>query len=497
MGELTAEKASVPGAVPSTARKAKVPRQPMPEQDPRRRRANFEEVPKGYSEETAILEASRCIKCKKPFCVQGCPVNIDIPRFVALIAEGKFMEAFLKLKEQNALPAVCGRVCPQETQCEAQCVMGRKYDPIAIGRLERFAADYAQVHGGVPVPALAPSTGKKVAVIGAGPAGITVAGDLAKWGHEVVVFEALHLPGGVLMYGIPQFRLPKEIVQYEINNLRKLGVQIITDHVIGKTQTIDQLQKEGFDAVFIGTGAGLPMFLGIPGENAIGVYSANEFLTRVNLMRAYDFPRYATAPLRPRNAITVGGGNVAMDSARTALRLGAQSTIVYRRSRVEMPARAEEVHHGEEEGVVFHILTNPTRILSDDNNRVTGMECLKMELGEPDASGRRRPVPIKGSEFVIPADTVIVSIGNMPNPLVPQTSAEIEVSRHGTIVANPQTMATSKPGVFAAGDIVSGAATVISAMGQAKIAARSIHRFVMGGAESPGQEPPLPQTPRR
>jgi glutamate synthase (NADPH) small chain len=495
MGEQPVEKGSVPAAVQPKPRKARVPRQPMPEQDPRRRRTNFEEVPKGFSEETAIVEASRCIKCKKPFCIAGCPVNIDIPKFVDLIAQGRFMDAFLKLKEQNSLPAVCGRVCPQETQCEAECVMGKKYEPVAIGRLERFAADYAQAHGGVPDPKRAPSTGKKVAVIGAGPAGITVAGDLAQWGHEVVIFEALHLPGGVLMYGIPQFRLPKEIVQYEINNLRKLGVEIVADHVIGKTETVDQLLKEGFDAVFIGTGAGLPMFLGIPGENAIGVYSANEFLTRVNLMRAYDFPRYATAPIRPRHAITVGGGNVAMDSARTALRLGSQSTIVYRRSRVEMPARAEEVHHGEEEGVVFHLLTNPTRILTDARNRVTGMECLKMELGEPDASGRRRPVPIKGSEFVIPADTVIVSIGNSPNPLVPQTSKDIEIGRHGTVVADPETMATSKPGVFAGGDIVSGAATVISAMGQAKIAARSIHKYVMGGTEPPGQETPLRQTP--
>jgi glutamate synthase (NADPH) small chain len=496
MAEPTAEKATITPAKPP-ARKPKIPRQPMPEQDPRRRRANFEEVPKGYSEEIATLEASRCIKCKKPYCITGCPVNIDIPRFVALIAQGQYMEAFLKLKEQNALPAVCGRVCPQETQCEAQCVLGIKGDPLAIGRLERFAADYAQVHGGVPDPDREPSTGKKVAVIGAGPAGITVAGDLARWGHDVVIFEALHLPGGVLMYGIPQFRLPKEIVQYEINNLRKLGVKIIADHVIGKTQTVDQLLKEGFDSVFIGTGAGLPMFLGVPGENAIGVYSANEFLTRVNLMRAYDFPRYATAPIRPRHAITVGGGNVAMDSARTALRLGAKSTIVYRRSRVEMPARAEEVHHGEQEGVVFHLLTAPTRILADANNRVTGMECLKMELGEPDASGRRRPVPIKGSEFVIPADTVIVSIGNSPNPLVPQTSPDLNVSRHGTIVADAETMATSKPGVFAAGDIVSGAATVISAMGQAKIAARSIHKFMMGGAEPPGEPPPKPLAPKR
>jgi glutamate synthase (NADPH/NADH) small chain len=493
MAENVTEK---PGVVPNPqrpARKPKVPRQPMPEQDPRRRRTNFEEVPKGYSEETAMLEASRCIKCKKPFCILGCPVNIDIPKFVDLVRQGCFIEAILKLKEENALPAVCGRVCPQETQCEAKCVLGIKGEPLAIGRLERFVADYAISHGGLPDPQRAASTGKRVAVVGAGPAGITVAGDLARWGHEVVIFEALHLPGGVLMYGIPQFRLPKETVQYEINSLRELGVQIITDHVIGKTESVDELlKKAGFDAVFIGTGAGLPMFLGIPGENAIGVYSANEFLTRVNLMKAYDFPRYATAPIRPREAITVGGGNVAMDSARTALRLGANSTVVYRRSRVEMPARAEEIHHAEEEGVVFHLLTNPTRILTDSRNRVTGMECLRMELGEPDASGRRRPVPIKGSEFMIPADTVIVSIGNSPNPLVPQTSRDIQVTRHGTIVADPETMATSKPGVFAAGDIVSGAATVISAMGQAKKAARAIHKFVMNGQEPPGPEPQTP-----
>ena len=455
-------------------------RQPMPEQDPRRRRRNFEEVPKGYSEIMAMTEASRCLDCRKPGCVAGCPVNVNIPRFIKLIAEGAFVEALVKLKEQNSLPAVCGRVCPQESQCESKCILGKKEESVAIGRLERFAADYARIHGGEPDPEPAPSTGKRVAVVGAGPAGITVAGDLARWGHEVVIFEALHLPGGVLMYGIPQFRLPKEIVQYEIGNLKKLGVKIHTDHVIGKTETVDELLKSGFDAVFIGTGAGLPMFLNVPGENAIGVFSANEFLTRSNLMKAYDFPRYATCPIRPRQAITVGGGNVAMDSARTALRLGGQSTIVYRRSRTEMPARAEEIHHAEEEGVVFHLLTNPVRILTDANNRVTGMECLRMELGEPDASGRRRPVPIKGSEFVIEADTVVISIGNSPNPLVPQTSPEIELSRWGTIVADPETMATSKPGVYAAGDIVSGAATVISAMGQGKKAARSIHEYLGG-----------------
>jgi glutamate synthase (NADPH) small chain len=476
--------------------KKKIPRQPMPEQDPRRRRHNFEEVPKGYSEETAILEASRCLNCRKPGCVAGCPVNINIPGFVTLIAQGRFIDALLKLKEQNALPAVCGRVCPQESQCESQCILSKKGDPVAIGRLERFTADYGRKHGGVPDPLIEPATGKRVAVIGAGPAGITVAGDLARWGHEVVVFEALHLPGGVLMYGIPQFRLPKEIVQYEIGNLMKMGVRIHTDYVIGKTETVDQLLQQGFDAVFIGTGAGLPMFLGIPGENAIGVFSANEFLTRANLMKAYEFPTYGTAPIRSRSAVTVGGGNVAMDSARTALRMGAQSTIVYRRSRQEMPARAEEVHHAEEEGVVFHLLTNPIRVLTDERKRVTGLECLQMELGEPDASGRRRPVPIPGSEFVVPADTVIISIGNQPNPLVPQTSQDIDVSKWGTIVVDKETMATSKTGVYAAGDIVSGAATVISAMGQGKTAARSIHRYLTGD-DPPGYEAPPATDPTK
>ena len=395
-------------------------RQPMPEQDARRRARNFQEVPKGYTPEMAVKEAQRCLNCKKPKCVEGCPVGIAIPQFIKLVAEGKFAEAAIKLKEQTSLPAVCGRVCPQETQCEADCIIGKKFDPVAIGRLERFAADFVREKATEPDPVVPPPTGKKVAIIGSGPAGITVAGDLARLGHKAVIFEALHLPGGVLMYGIPEFRLPKVIVQHEINNLRKLGVEIHTDWVIGKTDTIDQLLGEkGFDAVFIGTGAGLPQFLEIPGENAIGVYSANEFLTRVNLMKAYDFPRYATSPIRPRHAITVGGGNVAMDSARTALRLGAKSTVVYRRAREQMPARAEEIHHAEQEGVQFNLLTNPVKILADAQHRVTGMECLKMELGPPDESGRRRPVPIEGSNFVIEADAVIVSIGNSPNPLIP------------------------------------------------------------------------------
>jgi glutamate synthase (NADPH/NADH) small chain len=362
------------------------------------------------------------------------------------------------------------------------CVLGKKFEPVAIGRLERFAADYARTYGNIPPAELPEPTGKKVAVIGAGPAGITVAGDLARLGHKVVIYEALHLPGGVLMYGIPEFRLPKHIVQYEINNLKKLNVELHTDYVIGKTETVDQLiADQGFDAVFIGAGAGLPMFLDIPGENAIGVYSANEFLTRINLMKAYDFPHYATSPIRAKHVITVGGGNVAMDSARCALRLGAKSTVVYRRAREQMPARIEEIHHAEEEGVVFNFLTNPVRIITDDRKRAVGMECLRMKLGEPDDSGRRRPVAIEGSNFTIEADVVVVAIGNKPNPLIPQTSPELKITRWGTIAVDEKTMATDREGVFAGGDIVSGAATVISAMGQGKIAAKSIDYYLRTG----------------
>ncbi len=471
-------------------KKPKVPRQPMPEQNPQRRARNFEEVPYGYPPETARIEAARCLKCKKPLCVAGCPVNIDIPGFVGLIADGDFEGAAAKLLEQTALPAVCGRVCPQETQCEGVCVLSKKQDPVAIGRLERFAADYVREAGLGKTPDVEEPTGKRVAVIGAGPAGITVAGDLARWGHEVVIFEALHATGGVLMYGIPQFRLPKEIVQYEVNNLKKLGVEIHTDYVIGKAETVDELlEEQGYDAVFIGSGAGLPMFMNIPGENAIGVYSANEFLTRINLMKAYDFPNYATSPIRAEHVITVGGGNVAMDSARCALRMGAKSTIVYRRAREQMPARDEEIHHAEEEGVVLNLLTNPIRIITDENNHLTGVECIRMELGEPDASGRRRPVPMEGSEFIIEADVLVVSIGNSPNPLIPQNSPDLETTRWGTLVVNEDTMETVKPGVFAAGDVVSGAATVISAMGQAKIAAKHIHAKLMGIEIEVPQEP--------
>lgn len=462
-------------------KKSKTPRQKMPEQDPRRRRDNFEEVPYGYTEELAMKEASRCIKCKKPACISGCPVNIRIPDFIQLIEEGKFIEAAWKLKEQNTLPAVTGRVCPQETQCEILCVLGKKGEPVAIGRLERFAADYERNFGKSVLPELPPPTGKKIAVIGAGPAGLTVAGDLVMLGHKVTIFEALQGTGGVLVYGIPEFRLPKAIVKYEVDYLRRLGVEILTDYVVGKARTVAELLKSGFDAIFIGTGAGLPMFMDIPGENFVGVYSANEYLTRSNLMKSFRFPEYGTSPIRSRKVITVGGGNVAMDSARTALRLGAESVIVYRRSRDEMPARSEEIHHAEEEGVELMILTNPVRVIGDEQGRVKAIECIKMELGEPDDSGRRRPIPVKGSEFIIECDTVIPALGNKPNPIISMTTPELKTTKWGTLEADPDTMETPMKGVFAGGDIVTGAATVISAMGAGKKAAASMHEYVMTG----------------
>lgn len=455
-----------------------IPRQKMPEQDPLKRKYNYDEVPYGFTKEMAIKEAQRCLRCKIPKCVEGCPVNIDIPGFIALIEQGKFLEAAQKIKEKDSLPATTGRVCPQETQCECKCILAHKGDPVSIGRLERFAADHEREFGNIKLPKIAPETGKIVAVVGAGPAGLTVAGDLIKLGHKVVVFEALHQPGGVLMYGIPEFRLPKKIVQAEVSYLTKLGVEIRTDYIVGKLLTVDELLEHGYNAVFIGTGAGLPMFMGIPGENLVGVYSANEYLTRSNLMKAFMFPEYGTSPIYSKKAVIVGGGNVAMDSARTAVRMGAQSTVVYRRSRKEMPGRDEEIHHAEEEGVVFHLLTNPKRILSDENGRVTGIECLRMKLGEPDDSGRRRPIPIEGSEFMIEADTVIPALGNKPNPIVPMTTPDLEMTKWKTIVADEATGKTSKDRVWAAGDIVSGAATVILAMGQAKIAAKSIHEHL-------------------
>jgi len=451
----------------------------MPEQAPEDRARNFEEVPYGYDEKTAVLEASRCLKCKKPRCVTGCPVNVDIPGFITLVQEEKFIAAAMKIKQTNALPAVCGRVCPQEEQCEKLCVLGIKGEPVAIGRLERFVADYERNSGEIRLPKLPPKAGKKTACIGAGPASLTVAGDLTRLGHDVTCFEALQSAGGVLTYGIPEFRLPKAIVQAEVDFLKKLGVKFFMDFVVGKNSTIKELMAdEGFDAVFIGTGAGLPSFMKIPGENLVGVYSANEYLTRSNLMKAYLFPDYDTPPIRRQKVAVIGGGNVAMDSARTALRLGADVTVVYRRAREQMPGRNEEIHHAEQEGIKFKLLNNPVRIIGDEHHRVVAMECIKMELGEPDESGRRRPVPIKGSEFTMGLDTVIVAIGNKPNPLIPQTMPELETTKWGTIVVDEETMATSVPGVYAGGDIVSGAATVILAMGQGRIAAKSIHEYL-------------------
>jgi glutamate synthase (NADPH) small chain len=476
----------------------KIPRQKMPEQPAIERRRNFQEVPYGFTPELAQLEASRCILCKKPKCIEGCPVEIDIPAFISLIKAGDFINAAKKIKEANALPAVCGRVCPQEEQCEVKCVVGIKDDPVAIGRLERFAADFERLNSKIEAPEIPAWTGKKAAIVGCGPAGLTVAGELAKLGHRVTIFEALHQPGGVLMYGIPEFRLPKAIVEAEVDYVKKLGVEILYNAVIGRYETVDELMEEGFDSVFLGTGAGLPYFMNIPGENLNGVYSANEYLTRSNLMKAYRFPEYDTPIVVSKKVAVLGGGNVAMDSARTALRLGADEVaIVYRRSRTEMPARIEEVHHAEEEGIQFHLLTNPIEILGDEQGWVKSMRCLRMELGEPDASGRRRPVPIEGSEFELEVDTVVVSIGNGANPLVPQTTPGLNTNKWGNIIADDKTAATSKPGVFAGGDIVIGAATVILAMGAGKIAARAMHRYMMGipePIESESQPTPAPKS---
>ena len=454
---------------------------PMREQEPQVRARNFEEVPYGYSPEEAVEEAKRCLMCKKPGCVQGCPVNIDIPGFIGQIALGNFWEAMKIMKQTNTLPAICGRVCPQETQCEGQCVLGKKNEPVAVGNLERYIADWEAQQNECVMCEMLPATGKKVAVVGAGPAGLTVASDLAKKGHSVTMFEALHKPGGVLVYGIPEFRLPKAIVEREVNFVRSMGVKLEVNHVVGKLKTVDELLAE-FDAVFVGTGAGLPSFMGIPGENHLGVYSANEYLTRSNLMKAYLFPKYDTPIVRGKRVATVGGGNVAMDSARTALRLGAEKSIlIYRRSREEMPARTAEVHHAEQEGIEFNLLTNPVRYIADERGWVKAVECLRMELGEPDASGRRRPVPVKGSEFQIPVDTVVVAIGNSPNPLIPQTTPGLETAKHGNVVADAKTGRTSKKGVFAGGDIVTGAATVILAMGAGRLAANSIDEYLKTG----------------
>ena len=471
----------------SPKERMQIPPQPMPEQDAKERIHNVNEVPHGYTEELARTEAMRCLQCKKAPCVRGCPVEIDIPGFIQAILDGDNRTAINKIKETNILPAVCGRVCPQEEQCQKTCVVGKSHKSIdkaiQIGKLERYAADWEMAQGEAEVPEIKKSTGKKVAIVGSGPAGLTVAADVRREGHEVTMFEALHKPGGVLIYGIPEFRLPKKIVMREVENLQKMGVELKNNMVIGKIYTIDELlDEEGYDAVFVGTGAGLPLFMRIDGENLNGVYSANEYLTRANLMQAYSFPETDTPIAKSKNVAVFGGGNVAMDSARTALRLGAENVyLVYRRSKTEMPARVEEVEHAEAEGVKFHLLQNPVRLLGDENGWVKGVECIKMELGEPDDSGRRRPVPIKDSEFVIDVDTCIVAIGNASNPLIPDTTPDIATNRWGNIEADDETLKTSKKRVFAGGDIVLGAATVILAMGQGRKAAMAINEYLQSG----------------
>ena len=476
----------------------KILRQEMPEQDPAQRKNNFNEVNLGFTEELAKMEALRCIQCPKPTCVEGCPVGVKIGEFIALVAEGDFLGAADKMKEDNLLPAICGRVCPQEEQCEIKCVVGKKNEPVAIGRLERFVADFERETVGIRTPKLKPKTGKKVAIVGSGPAGLSCAGDLIQMGHDVTVFEALHELGGVLIYGIPQFRLPKEIVKAEIDSLKNLGVEFVTNAVIGFTDTIDELMQKGassfsegvdsttsptqggYDAVFIAVGAGLPYFLNIPGENLNGVYSSNEFLTRVNLMKAYRFPEFDTPVFdcSNKNVAVFGGGNTAMDAVRTSKRLGAKNAyIIYRRSDVEMPARAEEIHHAKEEGVIFKLLTNPVEFIGDENGKIKAVKCIKMKLGEPDESGRRRPIPIPDSEFTIKIDTALVAIGQSPNPLVPQSFEELETEKWGNLKVDEDGQ-TTVSGVFAGGDIATGAATVILAMGAGKKAARAIDKYL-------------------
>ena len=455
---------------------------PMPVQDPDVRNKNFKEVALGYTYEMAVNEAKRCLNCKNKPCVSGCPVNIDIPAFIAKVADEDMEGAYAVLSASSALPAVCGRVCPQENQCEGKCVRGIKTESVGIGRLERFVADWHREHS-TEKPAMPVPNGHRVAVIGSGPSGLTAAGDLAKLGYKVTVYEALHTAGGVLMYGIPQFRLPKEIVQKEISGLEERGVEIMTDMVMGKVLSVDELFEMGYEAVFIGTGAGLPNFMNIPGESLVGTYSANEFLTRVNLMKAYK-PEYDTPIIRPKNVAVVGGGNVAMDAARTAKRLGAENVyIVYRRAEEQMPARNEEIHHAKEEGIIFRLLCNPVAIHGDDDGKVRAIECIEMELGEPDASGRRRPVPKEGSNFELPVDCVIMAIGNSPNPLIRSTTEGLEANQKGCIIVDEATMATTREGVYAAGDAVSGAATVILAMGGGKEAAASIDKYIQNKAK--------------
>jgi glutamate synthase (NADPH/NADH) small chain len=463
----------------------KILRSPMPELDPAVRSRNFAEVNQGLVVVDALTEASRCIECAKPGCVVQCPVGVKIKEVVALIYAGDYLAAAAKMREDNALPAITGRVCPQENQCEGGCVLGKKGAPVAIGNLERFIADYERNSGQLGLPAIAPKTGKSVAIVGSGPAGLSAAGDLIQKGHRVRVFEALHELGGVLVYGIPEFRLPKAIVKGEVDNLRRMGVEFETNVVVGKSVTVDELmEEEHFDAIFVATGAGLPVFLGVPGEHFNGVYSANEFLTRVNLMRAYDSAEYdePVYDCRDRDVIVVGGGNTAMDAVRTARRLGARTaTLVYRRSQAEMPARLEEVHHAQDEGIEFKMLTNPVEFLGDEKGWLTGARCVRMELGEPDADGRRRPVPVAGSEFVLPANVAIIGVGTTANPLIQSTTPDLETNKWNYIVADPKTMRTSKCGVFAGGDIVTGGATVILAMGAGRKAAVSVDEFLTTG----------------
>ena len=453
-------------------------RREMPKQPPHIRRRNFKEVALGYTVELAVEEAERCLQCKKPFCIQGCPVDINIPGFIQCIANEEYTGAIRMLKEKNCLPAVCGRVCPQEEQCEERCVLNKKGAPIAVGRLERFAAEWEASQEHIEIPKIPPSTGKKVAVVGSGPAGITVAGDLIMLGHEVTMYEALHEAGGVLTYGIPEFRLPKRIVRREIDYIKKMGVKLITNFVVGKTKTVDQLINN-YDALFIATGAGLPWFMNIPGENLNGVYSANEYLTRMNLMGGFLYPKNPTPIKKHKRVAVFGGGNVAMDCARTAARLGAEEVyIVYRRSRQELPARLEEAENAEEEGIIFQFLTLPTKLIGDENGWLKEIECLKMKLGELDQSGRRRPIPIEGSEYIMAMDACIIAIGNSPNPIIPNTTPDLEVGKWRNIIADEKTGKTSKDKVWAGGDIVTGAATVILAMGAGRKAARSMHEYL-------------------
>jgi glutamate synthase (NADPH/NADH) small chain len=465
-----------------TEKKEKIPRQKMPEQPAQVRRRNFNEVPLGLDEEVAVKEAERCLQCKNPSCVQGCPVGIDIPGFISFLKQREFTKSIRHIWKSNSLPAVCGRVCPQENQCEGACILAKKGEAVAIGNLERYVADRERMTGKGDLPPKAAPTGKRVAVVGSGPSGLTVAGDLIQKGHDVTIFEAFHKPGGVLVYGIPEFRLPKEIVFSEVNFLERLGAKLECNAVIGKSVTLDELFEEGYDAVYLGVGAGLPRFMNIPGENLIGIYSANEYLTRSNLMRAYRFPEYDTPIVIGKDVVVFGAGNVAMDSARTAMRLGADRVrIVYRRSRDEMPARAAEIHHAEEEGIELHLLTAPTRFLGNDRGRVIGVECIQMRLGDPDASGRRSPVPIEDSKFRLECDLAVIAVGAGANPLLTTVTPGLKLNKWGYIIADPETGKTTKKGVWAGGDIVTGSATVILAMGAGRKASDSIHQYLTLG----------------